>query len=175
VSNKCLTLMVLALALAGCRGTDVGHDWRRLDPPVPAPGFSLNRLEGGTVSLADYRGQTVILDFWATWCGPCRQSLPSLEQIARTYRDRGVTVLLVNEGESADRIRQWLEDRYTAPILLDEDQRVAQHYNVAGIPRTFIIDQDGRVIYDHAGYGGGLERNLRLILSELLATGHGRR
>ena len=167
--NYLITLCVSSLlVLAGCGESAISPEWRRLAPPIDAPGFTLPRLGGGTVSLSDYRGRVVILDFWATWCGPCRQSLPSLEVIARRYQTRGVTVLLVNLGEPEDRLRDWLGKRYTSPVLLDGNNAVATRYNVAGIPRTFIIDRDGRVVYDHGGYGGGLERNLTLILQDLL-------
>ena len=128
----------------------------------------MQQLDGGTVSFADYRGRVVIMEFWATWCPPCRYSTPSLEAIYRRYRDRGVTVLLINEGEPAERVRAWVERRFTAPVLLDTDGRVAQLYQVAGIPRLFIVDQNGQIMYDRSGYRGGLEHNLTLILNELL-------
>ena len=172
-------LSVMALvALLGCGKPSISPEWRRLEPPIDAPGLTLPRLGGGTASLSDYRGRVVILDFWATWCGPCRQSLPSLEVIARRYQARGVTVLLVNLGEPEDRLRDWISKRYTTPILLDQTNAVATAYGVIGIPRTFVINQDGKIVYDHGGYGGGLEDNLTLILKELLAqtpaAAHGR-
>ena len=108
------------------------------------------------------------MEFWATWCGPCRFSLPSLEVIYRKYRDRGVAILLINQGDAAPVVRKWAEKRFTAPILLDEDTRVGVPYGVHGIPRLFIVGKDGRLIYTHGGYGGGLERNLSLVLEELL-------
>ena len=138
---------------------------------MPAPGFTLPQLDGPPVSLSDLRGRVVIMEFWATWCNPCRFSLPSLEVIYKRYRNRGVTVLLINEGEEPDRIHPWAQKRFTAPILLDQEERVGRRYQVTGIPRLFILDQEGRLIYAHEGYGGGLERNLTLILEELLGTG----
>ncbi len=117
------------------------------------------------------------MEFWATWCGPCRFSLPSLEVIYKRYRNRGVTVLLINDGETPEAVRKWAKRRFTAPILLDQSQEVVNRYGVTGIPRLFIVDQDGRLIYAHEGYGGGLEKNLSLILEELLTpkskTTHG--
>jgi thiol-disulfide isomerase/thioredoxin len=160
---------LIALALLGCEPKTIGADWKRLEPPVPAPGFTLPQLDAGPMSLSDYRGRVVIMEFWATWCGPCRFSLPSLEVIYKGYRDRGVAVLLLNEGEAAETARKWAAGRFTAPILLDQDQRVGALYRVRGIPRLFIVDQQGHLVYAHDGYGGGLERNLKLILEELLA------
>ena len=153
---------------AGCTSETVGPEWTRLDPPIPAPEFTLPQLDGKAVRLSDYRDHVVIMEFWATWCGSCRQSTPSLDVIYRRYRDRGVTVLLINEGEPAARVRAWVERRFAAPILLDEEGRVAKLYRLSGLPRLLIIDH-GRMLYDRSGYHGGLEQNLSLILDDLLA------
>jgi len=159
-----------ALALVcGCGPETIGEDWRPLSPRVEAPDFTLPALEGDDVTLSDYRGRVVIMEFWATWCGPCRMSTPSLEVIAKQHRDKPVTVLLVNAGESPDQIRTWAGKRFTATILLDPDGAAARRYRVEGIPQLFIIDPEGRIIYDHGGYQGGLERNLRNVLDGLLA------
>lgn len=166
---------ILLLALGGCAPKTVTKDWQRLEPPIPAPDFILPQLDASSVRLSDLRGRVVIMEFWATWCGPCRFSMPSLEVVYKRFRDRGVTVVLVNEGEPAPRVRQWVGTRFTAPILLDEDMRVGRLYRISGIPRLFIVNQDGQLVYEHSGYGGGLERNLTLILDELLAevaSGH---
>lgn len=160
---------LMALALLGCEPKTIGADWKRVEPPVPAPGFTLPQLDAGSVSLSDYRGRVVIMEFWATWCGPCRFSLPSLEVIYKRYRGQGVEVLLLNEGEDAETARKWAAGRFTASILLDQDQRIGARYGVRSLPRLFIVDQQGRLVYAHEGYGGGLERNLKLILDEMLA------
>ena len=164
-----LALVLSLLAIAACAPTTVTSDWHRIDPPIASADFTLPQLDGSNVSLAGLRGRIVIMEFWATWCGPCRSSLPSLEIIYKRYRDRGVALLLINQGEPADEVRKWLGGRFTAPILLDQDQRVGRLYRVAGIPRLFIVDKEGQIIYAHGGYGGGLERNLTLILDSLLA------
>ena len=159
-----------SLVLAGgCQPST--SDWPRVTPSVPAPDFTLPTLDGGTVTLADQRGRVVIMEFWATWCPPCRYSTPSLEAIHRRYRNRGVTVLLINAGESVERIKAWAERRFTAPILLDEEGQVAQLYQVSGVPQLFVVDQDGQIVYDRSGYRGGLEHNLKVILNELLGEG----
>lgn len=157
-------------ALSGCGGpSSVSSDWKRIEPSTAAEEFALPQLGGGSVRLSDCRGQVVVLEFWATWCGPCRFSLPSLETIYRKYQDRGVTVLLIDMGEPPDRVLRWAKSRFRAPILLDREGDVAKRYQVGGIPRLFIVDQQGRLAYTHEGYGGGLERNLTLIVDELLA------
>jgi thiol-disulfide isomerase/thioredoxin len=159
----------IALAVGPACGPDrLTGDWKRIDPPVPAPEFTLAQLEGEPASLSGFRGRVVIMEFWATWCGPCRYSTPSLEAIYKRHRDRGVAVLLINEGETVERIRRWAGKRFTAPILLDQDGSVSGRYGVGGIPALFVVDQAGRLVYRHGGYGGGLERSLRVILEELL-------
>ena len=157
------------VCLAGCGPETISRDWHRIDPPVPAPGFTLPMLDGGTLSLSELKGKVVVMEFWATWCGPCRSSLPSLEVIYRRYKNRGMTILLINEGEEIPPVRAWLGKRFTAPVLLDRQTEVGSLYRVHGIPRLFVIDQEGRVAFAHEGYGGGLERNLKLVLEELLA------
>ena len=168
-----LVTAVALLSGAGCGPEGLGPDWHRVDPPVEAPDFALSQLDGTSLRLSDLRGRMVVMEFWATWCGPCRSSLPSLETMYRKYRGRGLTVLLINQGERPEQITKWASQRYTAPILLDEG-RVGALYRVRGIPRLFVVNQEGRVVYMHEGYGGGLERSLKLIVEELLpAPTHG--
>ena len=171
VMTSVRALLVWGLAvMAGCQSEGITRDWRRVEPPVAAPEFTLPTLEGGSVSLSSLRGHVVILEFWATWCGPCRGSLPSLETVYKRERARGVSVLLINQGEPVEKIRPWVGRRFTAPMLLDADGTVGRRYRVQGIPRLFIVDTQGRIVYEHSGYGGGLERNLRLILDDLLPS-----
>lgn len=157
------------LLLWGCQGASL--DWQRLENPVPAPGFHLQALNGQTIELSDYRGHIVLIEFWATWCGPCRYSMPSLEEIYRRFRDRGVRVLFVNEGESPEVIEKWAGKRFSAPILMDQDASVARSYQVQGLPTLFIINQAGSILYVRSGYRGALERQLTLLLNDLLADG----
>jgi thiol-disulfide isomerase/thioredoxin len=160
--------------LSGCE--EAGKDWKRLDQPVPAQNFTLPQLDGPPVTLSELRGRVVVMEFWATWCGPCQFSSPSLDLIYRRYKDRGVTVLLVNQGESPEAIRAWVKERFIAPILLDARREVANRYRIGGLPSLFVIDQGGNILYANSGYRGRLEHNLKLILDELLSqpsTAHG--
>jgi peroxiredoxin len=161
--------LVLSLS-SGCEPEGISRDWKRIEPAVAAPDFTLPQLDGPSLKLSDLRGRIVIMEFWATWCGPCRHSLPSLEVISKKFRDRGVNVLLINEDETPEQIRNWSQKRFTAPILLDKNGQVGRLYGVRGIPRLFIVDQAGRLAYRHEGYGGGLERNLVLILEQLITA-----
>ena len=154
------------VAVSGCEPTT--SNWSRVEPAIPATAFTLPQLSGGESSLSELKGRVVIVEFWATWCGPCHYSTPSLEAIYRQYRERGVTVLLINEGDTPEQVRAWAGRRFTAPILLDRDGAVGGRYGVRSIPRLFVIDQRGLILYDESGYRGGLERNLQLILERLL-------
>ncbi len=165
---KTLFACVAALFLAGCNA-ELSSEWQRLDPPRPVRDFTLPQLDGPEVSLASLRGRIVIMEFWATWCGPCQYSGPSLDVIYRKYKNRGVSVLLINSGQSADEVRKWAKGKYAATMLLDQSALVSGSYGVSGIPRLFILDREGRVLYDHGGYRGGLEQSLKTILDGLLA------
>ncbi len=152
----------------GCGPAQLSDDWQRLPRPVEAPDFTLNALNGPPGTLSSLRGRVVIMEFWATWCGPCRMSTPSIEAIYREHKDKPVSVLLINADEDAGRIREWADNRFTATILLDSEGIVRRQYGVSGIPQLFILDKQLRIAYDKSGYGGGLEQNLRLIIKQLL-------
>ena len=162
-------LAVAGVFLAGC-GVD-GPYWEKADPPVPAPNFQSTLLSGAPAQLSDYRGKIVVMEFWATWCGTCRSTLPSLEKLHRVYRGRNVQFLLVNLGEEPEKIRKFLKNKYECPVVLDGSQMIARQYGVSGIPALFIIDSQGRLRYAKSGYRGGLEKELSKLLEEMLADG----
>ncbi len=112
----------------------------------PAPQFSAPLLSGGTFDLAAMRGTPVVLNYWATWCGPCRAEMPAIQQAAENYGDR-VKFVGVNQGEDAAAITPFVEEfGVTFPIVVDTDQAVgADLYNVKGLPTTFFIDADGTI------------------------------
>lgn len=111
-----------------------------------APAFSLQTLDGAAVSLAELKGHVVVLDFWATWCPPCRKSLPGLAQLYKDKAGAGVLVYAVNVKEAKEQVQAFLrQQNYTIPVLLDPDGEVAQEYGVSGIPQTVVIGKDGKV------------------------------
>ena len=128
-----------------------------MTPGAPAPNFSLPDRSGRTFSLSDFRGRPLLVDFWATWCGPCRKTMPEVERLHRKYRGQLQVVGINIEGNSQDVLRYLDEGGYTFPVLFDSgnwDSSVATSYGVSSIPRTFLIDRNSRVLYD--GHPQGL-------------------
>ena len=113
-----------------------------------APAFTLTDLHGQTVSLSDYQGQVVLLNFWASWCPPCRAEMPAIQQVYENYRNRGLIVLSINASyqDVPAKMKTFLESfTYSFPILLDERGAVNQIYAISSLPTTFFIDRDGKV------------------------------
>jgi thiol-disulfide isomerase/thioredoxin len=109
--------------------------------------FNLALLGGGNVSLSSFRGKVVILNFWATWCPPCRTEMPSMETLYQHYKDQGLEMLAVNIRENRNIVQRFIRsNNYTFPILMDVDGRVAGIYGIEAIPTTFIIDREGKII-----------------------------
>src|SRR5690606_335049 len=128
-----------------------------------APPFALTSLDGEVVRLADLRGQQVIVNFWATWCGPCRVEMPILQRLYDDAPPGALRILAVNLGEPPDAAREWQRSfNLTYDILLDEGQMVAALYQLRGQPSTYVISPDG--IVTHIFYGAASEDALRAAL-----------
>jgi len=151
---------------------------RMLDEPAPA--FTLHDLDGNMVSLADYKGKTVVVDFWATWCGPCKASFPMMQAAVNKYKDNpDVIFLFIHtwERESAARevARDYIESmKYSFRVLLDLKDwngrnRVVQSFNVTGIPTKFVIDKNGRIRFRVTGFGKGNDAAAVEELSAMIA------
>jgi thiol-disulfide isomerase/thioredoxin len=123
-------------------------------PPHQAADFTLQDMDENSHSLKDYRGKVVMLNFWATWCPPCRQEMPSMEALNQLYEDEGFTVLAINEWEDADRVFVYtgqLSTSPTFPILFDKTGKVADKYEVKGLPTTVLLNKKGQVVYRAIG------------------------
>ena len=119
-------------------------------PPVPldrqAPNFTVKTLTGKKRSLADFRGKVVLIDFWATWCGPCRIGLPETQRLAKAYKSSGLEVLAISD-EDAKTVSPFLKsNHYTFPTYLDAQGKTATAYKIEGIPTTVVIDKRGRLV-----------------------------
>jgi len=155
-------------------GTSEGGDDEEEPSPLvgqPAPAFTLERLGGGTVDSATEKGQhVVVLDFWATWCGPCVKALPLVAEVAETYRPKGVVFYAVNQREKPEDIERFLKNKgLSVAVALDKDAAVGKSFGVKGIPQTVIIDKAGVVQAVHVGYSEGLKERLSKQLDEVLA------
>lgn len=140
-------------------------------PPVgkPAPDFAAKSDSGRNVRLSELRGQVVLINFWASWCSPCRQELPLLSKIYSQYRGAGFALLAVNVDDNrkdAEGMLKRLDLKF--PTLFDGNKRVAKLYGVDTMPATLVIDRDGRVRYVHRGYYDGYERKYEQQVRELL-------
>ena len=124
----------------------------------PAPDFTLSARGGGQVSLSQFKGQVVMINFWATWCGPCRQEMPLLESIYKKYNKMGFVLLGVNVEPDPKAAEEWLKEvPVSFPILYDTDSKVSRLYKVNGMPSTVFIDRNGRLRVVHRGYKPGDE------------------
>lgn len=138
-----LTVFVLLLGFTLYQTIDGSGPLKEGDP---APDFTLQTLEGDTVQLSDLKGQPVLINFWATYCGPCRDEMPAIERRYDKYKDTGFQVLAVNTGESELSMRTFLRSLdLSFPTLLDPKTQVTNEYNVTSLPHSFFIHPDGTI------------------------------
>jgi peroxiredoxin len=139
-----------------------------------APDFTLRDTGGGTVSLSGQRGRLVLLNFWATWCGPCRDEMPSMEALSRNFGGQGFTILAVNQKESAARVIKFMKTHgLNFNVPLDTDGRVTSAYRVYGIPVSYLIDGSGNAIGMKSGARDWASRNVVEVFRRLVADGGG--
>ena len=131
-------ILTLVLLIVGCSSPSSAQVGKR------APDFQLFNLEGQAISLSDFRGKPVFLNFWATWCGPCRQEMPLIQEIFEEPSDTELVILAIDIGEAPSAVNNFIQsNNFSFPVLLDTNQDVALEYNIRAIPTTFFIDRDG--------------------------------
>ena len=157
--NACATLGLAVLLAASAAGATA---------PV-AGDFALPARDGGTVRLSQLRGQVVMINFWATWCGPCRQEMPLLEQIHAKYEPLGFTLLGVNVEPDSAPAQAWLKGvPVSFPILFDRENAVSAQFGVEAMPSSVLIDREGRVRHVHLGYKPGDESTYADLIRSLV-------
>ncbi len=136
-----------------------------------APDFSWQNADGKIVHLSDLRGKVVLIDFWATWCGPCRMTIPHVEAIYNKFKDKGVVVIGVNLDNKANRqkVEQFIKEKgITYLVISDPNGAVASQYGATSIPRFFFIDKHGRIAKMVVGYNPNMEKTFSEEIEALL-------
>jgi thiol-disulfide isomerase/thioredoxin len=169
-------LGLVGLAGALWLGCEMGSTHSGSDHPLvgkKAPLFAGTLLDGSPFDLAQHLGQkVVILDFWATWCPPCREGLPTIAEVAAEYQGRGVEFFAIDCGESPEDVRQFLaQTGLRLTVVMDRDGAIGNLYQVDGIPQTVIIGKDGTVRVVHVGLTANLKSDLAHELDGLVDAG----
>lgn len=120
---------------------------QEITPPTEVLDFTLKNLEGSEISLEDFEGKVVFLNFWATWCGPCREEMPSMEKLWQRFKEEAFVILAVDLREEKEEVNSFMKDYgLTFSVLLDSRGEVANKYGIRAIPTTFLIDSEGRIV-----------------------------
>lgn len=153
-SYKSLTILVLALIsfsliISGCSGVGKGSE---------APDFTLTDLDGNDVTFKELRGKNIYLNFWASWCDPCKDEMPDIEKIHTEYKDKDLVVLTINTGEDKESVKKFMEaSGYTFQVLLDSNLDVARIYKTSNIPVSLFVNKEGKIVEKKEGLMTGAE------------------
>jgi peroxiredoxin len=154
------TAMALVLLAGTAFAADAGG---------PAPSFTLAALTGQQAALSQYKGQVVMVNFWATWCGPCQQEMPLLDQMYKKYKPAGFTLIGVNVDKEAPAVRELMARKPVSfPVLLDPANQVSKAYHVDEMPSSVLIDRKGEIRYIHRGYRPGDENEYQDRIRQLI-------
>ncbi len=147
---KTISLVLLILmAIHGC--TEKKEDAPRAEPRE-AQEFSIELFDGAIFRLSEHRGSPIVLNFWASWCGPCKKEAPELEKAFKRYSPKGVVFLAIAVQDTEEDARRFIKEHgLTLPTGLDKDQSIAELYGIMGVPTTFIMDREGMIVYTHLG------------------------
>ena len=168
ISSYLICLLVYSAVLAD----DQARSIYKLEKKQLAPDFTLKDVDGKTHSLSDYRGKVVMLNFWATWCPPCRFELPSMERAYNKLKQHNVEFLAINLGEDADTIFTFTADYPVSfPLLMDIDSSVSERYPVIGLPTSYFVSPDGYLIYRAIGSREWDEKKILDKIIEMKKTG----
>lgn len=159
----------LLAALVAWPGHGLAQQPLRLWYGGMTPALQLPDTKGRTHKLSEYRGKVVLINFWATWCTPCREEMPSIERLRRAMTGKPFVVLAVNLGEPEPRVRQFLQSVPLGfPVLLDADMAAAKAWKVRQLPASFVVGPDGRIRYSYIGDLDWSREAVRKTVAELL-------
>ena len=166
-------MLLPALALAQQGKTDLTNTLTPVLPRTAAKDFALKDLDGKVQHLSDYKGKVVLLNFWGSWCPPCRREMPSMERLYQSLKDQAFTILAVNQAESVDMVFAYtseIEPAPTFPMLLDTEEKIPPLWRVRGLPASFILDKQGRIAYRAMGGrefdNAEIQNKLRALIAE---------
>jgi peroxiredoxin len=134
-----------------------------------APDFQLPQIDGNTVSLSDLKGSVVYVDFWATWCPPCRESFPWMESMHQRYQDLGLQIVAISLDQKSDLIKSFLKSHNASfTILHDSEGGTAEAFKVKGMPSSYLVDRKGNIRMRHAGFNDDDKAELESKIKQLL-------
>lgn len=154
-----LVCMVVLTAVMGCTRSET--------PTAQAPDFALQDLSGKNVRLSDLKGKVVLVEFWATWCPPCREAIPEMEKLHKAYRDKGLVVLGISvDSSGADMVRSFAREQGITYSVLQGNNEVADQYQVRVIPVTYLVNREGLIARHYVGGTDGdkLEKEIKALL-----------
>ena len=142
---------------------------QNVSPPIEAKDFTLENLEGSPVSLSDFQGKVVFLNFWATWCPPCRAEMPDMEKLWQKFKEEDFIILAVDLRERKEKVSSFMEENgYTFPVLLDPRGKVASTYGIRAIPTTFLLDPEVKIVGKALGARNWASQDAFKLIEHLL-------
>ncbi len=145
------------------------HCTQKLQESIPAPNFSLKTLDGQEITLSELKGKVILLDFWATWCGPCRESIPHLVQIYKNNQEKGVELIGMNLDKKGDvdTVRHFVRSMDIPYPITMTPEDVARNYGVSGLPTTILIDKEGKIREKIVGFNSAIAKQMASKVVEL--------
>lgn len=159
-----IVLVALLLYISLFTQTQNPYEGTSLSKGSPAPDFTLKTLEGKEIRLSSLKGKVVLINFWATWCPPCREEMPLFERVYKKYRDKGFEILAISTDSSQEQVRKFIRDfKVSFPVLMD-DGNVSNLYMIQGLPTSFLLDREGKIVKVKLGKYTEVERDLKELL-----------
>ena len=171
MTKRLVLLVALAFFLCMSASCSKGREEPKQADSSTAPLFTVKDIDGNKLDIADYRGKVVILEFFATWCEPCRISAPDMQSVYERYKGRGLVVIAIAEDEGAEaaaRVRSFVKDYRLSYHVAADGGQIMKQYGVYSLPTTFIIDHDGKIISKHLGISINYAKRLSAEVEPLL-------